>query len=125
MLVADHASEAKADATLRRISRSRQNKTGWSEQVGIAKEQPVEFRADGKKQNIARLFEPYSSDCRDRTISFIEPTNSSNRIKKESQVFAPGCQAGNLHRLHRNFEGPAPIGDIVCACPIPSRTSDS
>jgi hypothetical protein len=57
-------------------------------------------------------------------MSLIKPANSSHRIKKESQIFAPGCQAGNLHRLHRTFEGPAAIGDVVCACPILSRTSD-
>src|SRR4030095_5157285 len=56
-------------------------------------EQQVEFRADGKEQNIARLFELYPSKRRDRTMSLIKPANSSHRIKKESQIFAPACQA--------------------------------
>jgi hypothetical protein len=88
-----------------------------AEQSGIAKQQAVEFRADGKKEKIAWLFELYFSERRNRTVLLIKPTNGSHRIKKESQIMASGCQTGNFRRLHRNFEALTAIGDIVCACP--------
>ena len=125
MLVTDHAGEAKPDATLRRIPRARQDQPSRAEQTGIAKQQAVEFRTDGKEQKIARLFELYFSEGRNRTILLIKPANSYHWIEEKSQVFAAGCQAGNFRRLHRNFEGLIAIGDFVWACPIPARTSDS
>src|SRR5437868_6152350 len=125
MLVPDHRGEAKPQTGLRRVSRSRQDQPSRAQQNGIAKQQAVEFRADGKKEKIAWLLEVYFSECRNRTVLLIKPTNSSHRIKKESRVMAPGCQAGNFRRFHRNFEALTAIGGVVCACPIPARTSDS
>lgn len=125
MLVPDHSGEAEPDTTLRRVSRARQDQPSRAEQTGIAKQQAVEFRANGKKEEIAWLFELYFSERRNRTVLLIKPTNGSHRIKKESQIMASGCQTGNFRRLHRNFEALTAIGDIVCACPVPARTSDS
>lgn len=52
---------------------------------------------------IARLFQCNPTECHDWTMPATKPPNASNRIKKEVQVLAPGCQPGNLRRFHRNL----------------------